>query len=170
MDNYASSSSSGFPGCLDQQSHFLQELATSRLLFDSTSQMLLWDIGNAGITIFVLKMRNSGLKPQDQAHCHLILADLHCLPFSISRSKTLSPTTGFLLPVPHICIDSSTWGLSTKPHTVRPWLVPVSLKFPLIKPWILLLANLEPRGKLTHTINSRLILVLLLRAHFEIDI
>lgn len=65
---------------------FLQELATSRLLFDSTLQMLLRDLENAGITIFIPQMRNFGLKPQDQAHCHLMTA-----LSSIQHFSQLSP-------------------------------------------------------------------------------
>lgn len=68
---------------------FLQELATSLLLFDSTPQMLLRDLGNAGITIFILQMRNFGLKPQDQAH--LMTCTVFYSAFLDPKFSQLSP-------------------------------------------------------------------------------
>lgn len=70
---------------------FLQELATSRLLFDSTPQMLLRDLGNAGITVFILQMRNFGLKPQDQARCHLMTCTVFYSAFLDPKFSQLSP-------------------------------------------------------------------------------
>lgn len=133
MDNYASSSSSAFPGCLDQQSHFFTRI--------SNQQAIVWQY-TANATQRLRKCRHYNLHSTDEKFwtqatrsSPLSPDDMHCLLFSISRSKILSVITVFLWPVCRIWIDSPTREPSTKPQPVRPWLVPVSLKLPLPKPW-----------------------------------
>lgn len=128
MDNYASSSSSVFPGCLDQQSHFFTRI--------SNQQAIVWQY-TANATQRFRKCRHYNLHSTDekfwtQATRQSSLSPDDCTVF---YSAFLSVITVFLLPVCRIWIDSPTWGPSTKPHPVRPWLVPVSVKLPLPKPW-----------------------------------